>query len=579
MKTRNLPRLLALVISVLMLAGMSSCNKELKKGSAERPLNFNVVDVVPNYSADEVQYDVTVFFTKPIEDEEAIKIFDPEFVNQYAVTSTYLGNRKYEYQINSVKRGSNFKVIDMVLDGKPIKSDSKTTRQLSVYGKDVFKVIDCVVAKENSSATLIFSQQIQQRNIDGFISVTPEMGYRTEIVGNKIVFYFDKSNLYRYQQENVKLTVGAGIKDVDGNSLSDTQTFNLDLTDLRPKVRWSEDGVIVPEVGDATIYFDAICLNSVTLRVVRVFDDNIIAYYQENDLDDTYGIRKAGRLEKKVKIALESPDPKQWKTFPIVLSDYVDVKAGDMYQLILDFGPADYAFATEESKQLTLENEDLEAKYWDGQAYDFKDYDYEGSWYDPLTLTYYNDVDIRKNIMVTDLAVTAKMGADDAADVFVFSITDAKPVSGAEVTAYNYQRQQIASGRTDGDGHVSLKCANRPAFIVASDRQGGQSLIKTNNGESLSYSKFDVNGENVEKGISAFAYTNRGVWRPGDELQLNLMVSDVDAKLPADYPVVMEVYDANSRLYSRQSNSNPVGGIYTFNVVSISAVFSRCEVQ
>ncbi|MCR4847461.1 MAG: hypothetical protein K5920_01235 [Bacteroidales bacterium] len=568
MKTRILPRLLALVISVVMLAGVSSCNKETKKGVAERPLNFNVVDVVPNYSADEVQYDVTVFFTKPIEDEEAIKIFDPEFVNQYSVTSSYLGNRKYEYQINSVKRGSGYKVIDMVLDGKPIKSDSKTTRQLSVYGKDVFKVIDCVVAKENSSATLIFSQQLQQRNIDGFISVTPEMGYRTEIVGNKIVIYFDKSNLYRYQQENVKLTVGAGIKDIDGNSLSDSQTFNLDLTDLRPKVRWSEDGVIVPEVGDATIYFDAVCLNSVILRIVRVFDDNIIAYYQENDLDDTYGIRKAGRLEKKVKIALESPDPKQWKTFPIVLSDYVDVKAGDMYQLILDFGPADYAFATEESKQLTLENEELEAKYWDGQAYDFKDYDYEGSWYDPLTLTYYNDVDIRKNIMVTDLAVTAKMGADDAADVFVFGINDAKPVSGAEVTAYNYQRQQIASGRTDGDGHVTLKCANRPAFIVASDKQGGQSLIKTNNGESLSYSKFDVNGENVEKGISAFAYTNRGVWRPGDELQLNLMVSDIDAKLPADYPVVMEVYDANSRLYSRQSNSNPVGGIYTYNVAT-----------
>ena len=98
MKTRILPRLLALVISVVMLAGVSSCNKETKKGVAERPLNFNVVDVVPNYSADEVQYDVTVFFTKPIEDEEAIKIFDPEFVEKYSVTPTYLGNRKYEYQ-------------------------------------------------------------------------------------------------------------------------------------------------------------------------------------------------------------------------------------------------------------------------------------------------------------------------------------------------------------------------------------------------------------------------------------------------------------------------------------------------
>ena len=195
MKTKTLSRLFAVLVSVVMLAGVSSCNKEIKKGAAERPLNFNVVDVTPNYSADEVQYDVTVFFTKQVEDEDAIKIFDPEFAEKYAVTSTYLGNRKYEFQVNNVKRGPNYKIIDMVLDGKSIKSDSKATRQLAVYGKDVFKVIDCVVAKENSSATLIFSQQIQQRNIDGFISVTPEMGYRTEIVGNKIVIYKTESEM------------------------------------------------------------------------------------------------------------------------------------------------------------------------------------------------------------------------------------------------------------------------------------------------------------------------------------------------------------------------------------------------
>ena len=557
-----------LFVGIVMLVVLPSCNNGSKKGAAERPLNFDVVDIVPNYTADEVQFDVTVFFTKPVDEADAIKIFSPDFVSQYGVTSTPLGNRRFEFQVNNVKRAMKNRVVDMVLDGSSIKSKSKITKQLTVYEKDVFKIVDCVVAKENSSATLIFTQQLQQRNIEGFLTVSPEMGYRTEIVGNKIVVFFDKSNLYRSQQEKVQLTVGSGIKDIEGNSLNASQTFKLDLTDLSPRVRWSEKGVIVPEVGDATVYFDAVCLNSVTLRIVRVFDDNIIAYYQENDLDDTYGIRKAGRLEKKVSIALETSDPKQWKTFPIVLSDYVDVKAGDMYQLILDFGPADYAYATEESKLLTLENEELEAKYWDGEAYDFKDYCYEGSWYDPLGLTYYNDVEIRKNIMVSDLAVTAKMGADDQIDVFVFSISSAKPVSGAEIEAYNYQRQLITKGRTDGDGHATLKCANRPAFVVAKDKKGGQSLIKTNNGESLSYSKFDVGGENIQKGIAAFAYTNRGVWRPGDELQLNLMVSDIDAKLPADYPVVMEVYDANSRLYARQTNNSPVGGIYTFNVAT-----------
>ena len=566
MKTMKIIRVLALLLGVLLVGTFSSCDKGGQKTVQQQSQNFCLVDVDPNYSAEEVQFDVTVFFTQPVEEEDALKIFNSTFVEKYGVTSSYLGDRRYSFQINGVQRQKSDSYIDLVLDGKPLNSKSKVERELLVSAKDTFSAVDIKVDKENSSATLIFSQPLKHINLDGFIGVDPQMGYRTEIVGNKIVIYFDKSNLYSYQMEEITLTIGAGIKDAEGNSLGKEQTFNFDLTDLAPKVRWTEKGMIVPEVSDATVYFDAICLNSVVLRIARVFDNNILSYYQDNDLEDSYDIRKSGRLVKKVTIALDNPDPKQWKTFPIVLSDYVDVKAGEMYQLILDFGPADYAFATEESKQLTLENEALEAKYWDGQAYDFKNSDYEGDWDDPLTATYYNYVQIRKNVMVTDLAVTAKMGADDAVDVYVFQISDANPVSGAEVSAYNFQRQEIASAKTDGQGHAHLTCANRPAFVVARDKKGGQSLIKTSNGDALSYSKFDVGGETIVKGVAAFAYSNRGVWRPGDELQLNLMLSDMDAKLPADYPVVMEVYDASSRLYARQSNNSPVGGIYTFTV-------------
>jgi hypothetical protein len=567
MKTMKIiNRILVLAMGVFLLGAVTSCTKEGKKVERGQVQSFSLIDVTPNYEADQVQYDVKVFFTQPVEEEEALKIFDEEFVKNHEVTPSYLGNRRYNFEINNVKRGKTDFTIEMVLDGKPLKSKSKVARSLYVCSKDTFRAIDIKVDKENNTATIIFSQPLKQHNIDGFVSVTPEMGYRTEIVGNKIVFYLDKSNLYSYQMDDIKISLGSGIKDIDGNSLREGQTFSIDLTDILPKVKWTENGVIVPEVGDATVYFDAICLNSVVLRIVHVFDNNILSYYQDNDLDDSYDIRKFGRLEKKVIIALENPEPSQWKTYPIVLSDYVDVKAGDMYQLILDFGPADYAFATEESKQLTLENEALEARYWDGQAYDFKESDYDGDWDDPLTATYYNYVEIKKNVMVTDLAVTAKMGADDAVDVFVFHFSDANPVSGAEVTAYNYQRQEIASAKTDSKGCAHLNCANRPAFVVAKDKKGGHSLIKTNNGESLSYSKFDVGGETIEKGVAAFAYTNRGVWRPGDELQLNLMLSDFDSKLPADYPVVLEVYDASNRLYARKTNNSPVGGIYTFNV-------------
>ena len=575
-------RFLMLAMGIMMLCFGSCKNDEPKqetktnkstKKAVESPVAqrekiqlFSVYDVEPSFTEDKAQYDVKVFFTQAVSEEDAVKIFDPAFVSKYEVTTTDLGEHKFNFQLNNIHRKDKETELAVELNGTPIDSKSQISKTLTIPGKDVFKLMDYKVDKSNGSVTVYFTQPLKQRNIDGFISVEPEMGYRSELVGNKMVLYFDRSDTYNYEREDVTLTIGSGIKDKAGNSLKREEVLNFDFTDLSPKVRWTEKGVIVPEVGDATIYFDAICLNSVVLRIVKVFDDNILSFYQNNDLDETYGIRNSGRLVKKVRIALENPTPNQWRSFPIELSDYIDVKSGDMYQLILDFGPADYAYATEESKLLSLEDDELEARYWDGQAGNFKHQDYDGDWDDPLSSSYYNWVEERKNVIITDLALTAKIGSSDAVDVFVFQISDAKPVSGAEVTAYNFQRQKITSGRTDSKGHVQLTCNNRPAFVVAKTNKGGQSIIKTNNGESLSYSKFDVGGESVEKGVSAFAYSNRGVWRPGDELQLNLMVSNADGNLPDDYPVVLEIYDANNSLYARQSNNSPMGGIYTYTV-------------
>ena len=578
MKTTKLNRFVMLVIGIMLLCPLNSCNKGDNNGTpgaktttsdeAKREIAqvFNIYDVESSFTEEKAQYDIKVFFSQALSEEDAVKIFDPSFVSKYEVTTTDLGDRKFNFQLNDIQRKDKEFEIKVELDGKPINSKTTITKSLTVPAKDVFKFMSYKVDKADGIVTVFFSQPLKQRNIDGFISVKPNMGYRSELVDSKMVLYFDKSSLYNSDREDVTITIGSGIKDRGGNSLKKEEVINVDLTDTNPKVRWTEKGVIVPEVGDATIYFDAISLNSVVLRIVRVFDDNVLSFYQNNDLDDTWGIRNAGRLEKKVRIALDNPTPNQWHTFPIVLSDYVDVKSGDMFQLILDFGPADYVFATDESKQFTLEDDNLEARYWDGQASDFKHHDYDGDWDDPLSVSYYNWVEEMKNVIITDLALTAKMGSSDAIDVYVFQISDAKPVSGAEVTAYNYQRQKIGSGRTDSKGHVQLTCSNRPAFVVAKTNKGGQSIIKTNNGDALSYSKFDVGGESIEKGVSAFAYSNRGVWRPGDELQLNLMVSNADGNLPDDYPVVMEVYDAYESLYARQSNNSPVGGIYTYTV-------------
>ncbi len=539
-------------------------------GFGVRHQNFSLISVIPNYSSDDVNFNLRVAFSNPVDADQALSVFEKSFVNEYGLTANALGNNLFDIQMNNVKRGDRRSSIQVVMNGKPLGCNTLIEHQIEVFAKGDFIPVQFDVEKGAGHAALYFSEPLKSsQNLDGFVTFTPQIGYRADIKDNKIDFYFDKTSLYSYQLEGMNMLVRAGIRSADNVPMPNDASWKFDLTEDLPQVRWTCDGNIIPDVDETTVYFDAVCLNSVTLRIIRVYDDNILCFLQDNDLDDTYGIRKAGRLEKKVRLEVENPNPTQWKTFPIVLSDYITIEKGGMYQLSLDFGPQDYIYATDEMKAAVTENEIREASYWDGQSYDYKEYNYDGDWDDPYGFTYYNYKEIKKNIVISDLAVTAKMGRDDMVDVFVYHISDAKPAQGATVTAYNYQRQQLASASADGDGHVSLQCANRPAFIVATDSKGSRSVIKTTDGNSLSYSKFDVSGEAVEKGIAAFAYTNRGVWRPGDELQLNLMLSDVDAQIPDNYPVVVEVYDASARLYAKQAKSNAVNGVYCFNIPTL----------
>lgn len=533
-----------------------------------RRQSFNVNNVYPVCKTQNtMDYHIYVTFSAPVKFEDAASIFDETTIKQYQVVTDYVDDNKYMFTLQNITRKDEDYNVTTTLNGKNIGSDTKTNLNLTVYAKDKFIPISLDVEQASGQAVLFFSQPLKQgQNLNGLVGFSQnKLAYKSDIQENRISFYFDKSNLYSSQLEDITMTV-SGIRSASNDIMQEDAEFKFSLNSYEPKVRWTNDGVILPDIKETTVYFDAVCLNSVTLRIIRIYDDNILSFLQDNEMNNTYNVRKAGRLEKKVRLQLDNPDLTQWKTFPIVLSDYVNVEPGAMYQLSLNFGPSDYVLASDEMKHEVTDNAQREADFWDGEVYDYKEYRYEGEWGDPNGYYYYNYVEEKKNIVISDLAVTVKMGRNDLVDVFVHHISNARPASGTEVQAYNFQKQLITSGTADGNGHLQMRCANKPAFIIASDGKGSKSVIKINDGNALSYSRFNVDGEPVEKGVVGFAYSNRGVWRPGDEIQLNLMLADAEGQLPENYPVILEITDASGRLYAKQVNNKPMNGIYCYTV-------------
>lgn len=88
------------------------------------------------------------------------------------------------------------------------------------------------------------------------------------------------------------------------------------------------------------------------------------------------------------------------------------------------------------------------------------------------------------------------------------------------------------------------------------------------NGSALSLSSFDVSGEVVQKGIKGFIYGERGVWRPGDTLHLGFMLNDRAKQLPAEHPVVMELYNPLGQMYARKTQTRGELGLYVFDFVT-----------
>ena len=326
-----------------------------------------------------------------------------------------------------------------------------------------------------------------------------------------------------------------------------------------------------------------IILRGVTVSVIKILEQNIGQFLQSNNLDESGELMRVGRLIARKTIFLdeEGLDLSRWNTFAVDLKRLIEPEPGAIYRLELSFDRPLSAYpcgndTVKISKEQILASDEIrfkeESARFDGGAYYYRQYDWSSynwkEWNDPCSDSYYFNKVEGKNILATNLGLVALMGQDNDMTVLVHNIQNTEPERGVTVTAYNYQHQALASGTTDDKGQVRLDLSSgRPFYLIAS--QGTQrSYLRVDNGSALSLSSFDVSGEVVQKGIKGFIYGERGVWRPGDTLHLGFMLNDRAKQLPAEHPVVMELYNPLGQMYARKTQTRGELGLYVFDFVT-----------
>jgi uncharacterized protein YfaS (alpha-2-macroglobulin family) len=141
-------------------------------------------------------------------------------------------------------------------------------------------------------------------------------------------------------------------------------------------------------------------------------------------------------------------------------------------------------------------------------------------------------------ILATDLGIVAKESADGSHDVFVASILSGEPVAGARVQVLGKNGMPVFTETTDGAGHVKFPSfrnleRERTATLYLATRGRDASYLPINKFDrNLNFSRFDVGGLTdgaVEaKGLSAYLFSDRGLYRPGEEIRVGMIVRAKD---------------------------------------------------
>jgi uncharacterized protein YfaS (alpha-2-macroglobulin family) len=171
-----------------------------------------------------------------------------------------------------------------------------------------------------------------------------------------------------------------------------------------------------------------------------------------------------------------------------------------------------------------------------------------------------DQAETRRFVLVTDLGLLVKKNADGSRDVFVQSIQTGDPLEGVTITVLAKNGEYLLQ-RTTTDGHVLLpdvgnfQREKRPVAILATLGNDLSFLPFDRPDRLLDFSRFDIGGvmASEKEALEAFLFTERGVYRPGDEIHLGAVLKRRDwASGLAGLPLEVELINAKDEVIDTQ---------------------------
>lgn len=494
---------------------------------------------------------------------------------------------KYNILIDSLEREKKDIQFTLKINGKPIsakKESESISFTIPAMGKNTFEVIDVRMTYDpQESIRITFSDPLSlNQNIQGLIKPNGIENFSYDIQKNVLSLYLDNYT----SGSNIEIQIFKELKNYLDKNLDKNYTYSVNIEKNNPEIKVNNSGNILPNSDNLIIPFQAVNLWAVDVKVVKIYENNILGYLQSNNLGGDSELKRFGRLILKKRIRLDE-DPTmnlgEWNDFSLDLSKLIEQDPGAVYKIEFSM-KQEYSLypcngvIPQKSQDANLERldnqiSDEENEAWDNPYYyDYYDYDYDSYVWeernDPCKPSFYKNKSYSCVVLASNIGITVKLGSDKKIFVALADILTTKPISDAVVDVYNYQMQRIGTGKTDGDGFVSIDYKGGAPFVVIASRDKEKGYLKVTSNLSLSLSNFDVSGKEIQKGLKGYIYGERGVWRPGDSIYVTFILEDKQKTLPKDHPVSLELYTPRGQLYQRYTSTKGKDGFHTFRMVT-----------
>ncbi len=497
-------------------------------------------------------------------------------------------SRNYIFTVDNLQRTNSDMELKIEMSGKPVDSDKEIEKTILIPKLNEFKLLSAKTIDEpESGIQLLFSDPLSEyQDLHGLIEIPEISDYVYQITDNKVKIFFEKNNL-----KEITVDIDESVKSFDEKTLQSGSVISLSVESLNPKIELSGNGMILPDSKNLILPFKAVNLRAIDLKIIRIYESNILMFLQTNRFTSGDELRRSGRLIYKQTLRLDQDAAKQlnrWNDFSLDLSKIIKQEPGAIYRIEMSFKKEYAVYPCQEesstsvlpvsSEMLSLTPEGIDELdeatwdeprpyYWSQGNYDWDLYNWEETG-DPCKPSYYmlsENTQVACNVLASNLGLIVKGNSDKKLWVAVSDILTTNPVKGAEVKVYNYQLQEIGSGKTDSDGFVALDLKGKP-FVIKSVSGKDVGYLRLVDGEENSLSRFDVGGKETQKGLKGYVFGERGVWRPGDTLHIGFILEDRIKKIPEKHPVTLEIYTPRNQFYTKQISTNGINGFYTFNI-------------